>query len=651
MFHTFLTGALITISATASIATVAAVTDADPVHAADDTPWTLPETPPRCTTAQATSGDVAGCLLAFYDDPADTGWGAPPAPGVGPGWSWLGYTYNGSPALDAWEATYIAANTAPVAGKAAGYLETHAAAQTLFEGFLGEIAANGYRVHAVSGYSFRCTSANGGWSCPSGDPGDLSNHAWGLAIDMNAGTNPIRSYSGIDGQTACLTPIQTDLPRWVIQTAEKWGLYWGGYGWNNGCQSTSTQRTVVSRDPPHFEFRGTPEHAAAIASFNLTNDPSATCIDVVTDSGDLEQRCTLDGVPQAGWRLPVRLDAPDDAVAALVNLTGTAAATPGSFTIEDCGPRQAGARDTTSLQFSPGSAIATMAVAPLDAADGFCIWRSASAHSIVDVIGYLTASGERVWVDPTDPTRVTDTREHATCTPTQECLDGPVEHEGIRRIPTSDSSPRLANITTTRSDGWGWLQAGRCDDVGPGRMFSNLNYVDGGARANLVLMEGGDAGTCTYVFTGTHVIVDELARLDPVNGFGWEVSAARRVYDSGARLAGGSVAEVDLGTSAPAVALAISVTQTDERGYATVAPCSAFADTIATDAEPETSSVNHVAGQHATNLALVETDGGKICVYTFGAARVTLDLQAELVDDHSLGLSPITPARTHDTRE
>lgn len=645
--RTLITGALVAVGVT----TIPAVVAPTAAQAQDDTPWTLPEPPPRCTTQQVDSGDVGGCLVALHHDAADIGWGSPPAPGVGPGWEWQGYTYNGSPALAGWEATYIAANSQPVAGTTAGTLETHVAAQTLFEGFLDEISARGYRVHDVSGYSFRCTSGNGGWSCPSGEPSDLSNHAWGLAIDMNSGTNPIRSYSGVDGATACLTPIQTDLPRWVVQTAERWGLYWGGYGWNNGCQTTATQRTVVSRDPPHFEFRGTPAQAAAIASFNLHGDPDATCFDVVTDDGNIEERCTIGGVPQTGWRLPVRLDAPDDAAAALINLTGTAASTTGSFTIEDCGPRSSGPRGTTSLRFSPGSAIATMAVAPLSPDGDFCVWRSAAAHSVVDVIGYLTESGERVWIDPVVPSRITDTREHATCTPDGACREGPVEHQGTRRIPTSDASPRLANITTTKSDGWGWLQAGRCDDVGPNRTFSNLNFVEVGARANLVLMEGGDAGTCSYVHTGTHVIVDELARLDATEGYGWRVTDADRVYDSGGRLAGGSVTEVDLGTEAPAAAVAITVTETDGRGYATVAPCSEFTDTLATDAEPETSSVNHVAGQSATNLALVETDGGTICVYTYGSAHVTLDLQAELVDDHTIGLSPITPIRTHDSRE
>lgn len=647
LIRTLLTGALIAVSA----ATIASVASPGTAGALDNTPWTLPETPPRCTTQQADSGDVGDCLLAFYHDPTEIGWGSPPAPGVGPGWEWQGYTYNDSPALAPWESTYIAANAAEVAGKAPGYLEAHVDAQILFEGFLNEISTKGYRVHAVTGYSFRCTSGNGGWSCPSGDPGDLSNHAWGLAIDMNAGTNPIRSYTGVDGETACATPIQTDLPRWAIETAEKWGLYWGGYGWNNGCQSTSTQRSVVYRDPPHFEFRGTPEQAAAIAAFNLRDDPSATCFDVVGDDGGVEQRCTLDGVPHTGWRLPVRVEAPDGAVAALVNLTGTAAKAVGSFTIEDCDPRAGDERGTTSLQFAPGSAIATMAVAPLSADDTFCIWRSAPAHSIVDVIGYLTDAGERVWVDPVDPTRVTDTRGEPTCSPGRECREGPIEHEGIRQIPTSDPSPRLANITTTRSDGWGWLQAGRCNDVGPNRMFSNLNYVEGGVRANLVLMEGGEAGTCTYVYTGTHVIVDELARLDDEVGYGWRVTDAARVFDSETPLAGGTVTEVDLGTDAAAAAVAITVTDTAVRGYATVAPCSEFDAVLATGVEPETSSVNHLAGQRATNLALTETDGGTVCVYTYGDARVTLDLQAELVDDQTIGLAPTTPLRSHDTRE
>ena len=233
------------------------------VQALDNTPWVLPSSPPRCTNQKVESGDVAGCVITFYDEPSSTGWGVPPAPGVGDGWRWSGYWYNGSPALAAWESTYIAANIEPVAGLRTGTLRTHVAAQALFEGFLDEIGAKGYRVRDGSGYSFRCTDGSGGWSCPGGDPADLSNHAWGLAIDINAGTNPIRSYASIAGATACMTPIQTDMPQWVIQTAEKWGLYWGGYGWNNGCTSPDEVKPTATRDATHFEFRGSPSRPPA----------------------------------------------------------------------------------------------------------------------------------------------------------------------------------------------------------------------------------------------------------------------------------------------------------------------------------------------------------------------------------------------------
>ena len=165
---------------------------------------------------------------------AATGWGHPARPGrrrgMGAG------TAIGTTARPPWRpGSRRTSPPTPSQGRrpcAPASLQTHVAARALFEGFLDEISAKGYRVRDGSGYSFRCTDGSGGWSCPGGDPSDLSNHAWGLAIDINAGTNPIRSYSSIDGATACMTPVQTDMPQWVIQTAEKWGLYWGGYGWN-----------------------------------------------------------------------------------------------------------------------------------------------------------------------------------------------------------------------------------------------------------------------------------------------------------------------------------------------------------------------------------------------------------------------------------
>lgn len=638
----------------ANVATIALPSAPATAATRDETPWQLPVTPPRCTTADANSGNVGHCLLAFYSDPSDTGWGNPPAPGVGAGWTWAGMGYNGSPALEWWEANLIAENAEPVAGLSAGRLETHVNAQALFEGFLREISAGGYRVRDAHGYSYRCTSGNGGWNCPSGNPDDLSNHAYGLAIDMNAGTNPIRNYTRIDGVTACQTPMATDMPRWVIQTAERWGLYWGGYGWNSGCADTSTDRNSVYRDPPHFEFRGTPAQAAAIAAYNLRNQPGAVCSTVVDESGADAERCNLSGRPEAGWRLPVQVAAPAGAEAVMINLTATEATAHGYLTLEDCMPRS-GERETSALTFAPGENVASMAIVPLDDRNRFCIFRSAAVHSIVDVVGYLGAGGEPLWFEPTQPTRLTDTREQGNCAPFQECQPGPIPDAAIHAVPTEDDRPRIANIAAIDGAGPGYLQTGACERLGPTQNFSNLNYMGAGVRSNLTVMDGGDAGSCVFALRQAHVIVDELGRLDAARGYGWSLMAPERRLDTrecsttwcGGRPTQGTVIEIDLGTTAPAAAIAITVTQTAGPGYISVGRCETFEGRD----EPATSNLNHMANQTVTNLALVDLDNGRFCAFTRADAHVVIDLQAQLVDEQAVGLTPTDQTRIHDSRE
>lgn len=645
---------LVTAALIGSGLVVGGATTAPTALALDDTPWDLPTTPDRCTRAEANSGDVGGCLLAFYEDAATTGWGQPPAPGVGEGWTWTGSRYNGSPALADWETQRIAENRETLAGLAAGQLRTHVAAQPLFEGFLREIAANGYEVHDAGGYSFRCTSGNGGWSCPSGDPDDLSNHAWGLAVDMNAGTNPIRQYTAIGGVTACQTPMETDLPQWVIRTAEKWGLYWGGYGWNNGCTDLTTERTSVYRDPPHFEFRGTVEQAAAIADFNLSGDPGWICFDVVDDIGGTHESCNWTGRPEADWRIPVETGAPDGTKAAMINLTATEAAGPGFLTLEDCGPRS-GHRTTSALTFANGDTMAVMAVVPLDADGRFCVYRSTDVHSIVDVLGYIGDDGDPLWFDPSVPTRLTDTRTTGSCRPLQECESGPVPNGSIHAVPTVDDRPRVANIAVVDGQGPGFLQAGACDGVGDGQTFSNLNYLDDAARSNLALIAGGDVGSCVFALTEAHVLVDELGALDPVEGYGWSLEPPRRSLDTrecsdtwcSSRPEARSVIEVDLDTDAPGAAIAITATETAAPGFVTVGSCDNF-----TDAENvTTSNLNHLGGQTVTNLALVALDEGRVCIYTLAAAQLIIDVQAELTAERVDGLTPTEPTRVHDSRD
>jgi hypothetical protein len=630
-----------------------ALSPAATVSALDNTPWVLPSAPPRCTTQQVESGNVAGCIVAFYEDPSSTGWGTPPAPGVGEGWTWNGYWYNGSPALATWESTYIRANAAAIGALRVGALRTHAQVQALFEGFLTEITANGYRVRDASGYGFRCTAASGGWTCPSGDPDDLSNHAWGLAIDMNASTNPIRSYAAVDGVTACQTPIETDLPQWVIQTAEKWGLYWGGYGWNSGCPSTSTERQVVERDPPHFEFRGTPRQAAAIAAFNLGSNPNAVCRTVVNNDGNDIRQCGFSARPPAGTRLAVDLDPPAGAVAALINLTATDAEAPGYLTLESCGAR-ATPPTTSALTFGTGDTVAAMAIVPISAEGRFCVYRSAPVHSVVDVAGYVGANGQPLWYEPATPTRLTDTRVDGACEPGAACRPGQLPAGSRQSVPTSTPDARFVNLTVIDARAPGYLQVGRCADVGGQSSFSNLNTTGTAARANLALVPSSDTGTCAFSSSVADVIVDELGTLDATTGLGWKLVPQRRIVDTRLcspqwcenRPGAGRMIELDLATASPGAAIAVTVTDTSGLGFVTVGRC---AD-LANGGAGRTSNVNYRRGVTVTGLALVALDAGKMCAFTSASAHLVIDVQAELTAEHQLGLLPVSPARAHDSR-
>jgi hypothetical protein len=65
-----------------------------------------------------------------------------------------------------------------------------------------------------------------------------SNHSWGLAVDLNAPTNPMGST------------LKTDMPKWMVDLWTTYGFRWGG---------TFTRL----KDAMHFEYMGTPADAKA----------------------------------------------------------------------------------------------------------------------------------------------------------------------------------------------------------------------------------------------------------------------------------------------------------------------------------------------------------------------------------------------------
>lgn len=85
------------------------------------------------------------------------------------------------------------------------------------------------------GYQIRRDWSWGFNNRPIGSGTTPSYHSWGLAIDINAPTNPMRR------------PLTTDHPRWMRDLWIGYGFTWGGI-WS-------------TPDPMHYEWRGTPAQA------------------------------------------------------------------------------------------------------------------------------------------------------------------------------------------------------------------------------------------------------------------------------------------------------------------------------------------------------------------------------------------------------
>lgn len=101
-------------------------------------------------------------------------------------------------------------------------------------GWLGEqTIRRGYRIRREDTWGYACRAISGTRT--------PSNHSWGLAVDINAQTNPYASR------------LVTDMPSWMVEFWESHGFRWGG-------------RYSRSKDAMHYEFMGTPTDAARITA-------------------------------------------------------------------------------------------------------------------------------------------------------------------------------------------------------------------------------------------------------------------------------------------------------------------------------------------------------------------------------------------------
>ena len=631
------------------------------IDMSNSTPWTLPSMPAKCTEVQIAAGDVASCVITKYTDVTKTGWGTPPFPiaadgTLNPGWKSNGWAYSGSPALKDWEAA-LWKNAEKVGTIRAGALQAPPAALALFEGFLGEIQTNGYRITDAIGYNFRCTS-NTRKDCVGLTSASLSNHSWGLAIDINVGANPeVRYVPTADSPTtACAVPMATNIPQWVVQIAEKWGLLWGGYGWSGGCATSATIKSSVIRDPMHFEFRGSVEDAVKIASVNGVS-VKRYCSNVV-ESGATVRKCTWQDRPQAGWRTSIPLLGPAGATSALVNITLTGASGSGYVTAESCDGNVTGERSWSNGNVAVGATVANLAVVPLDALGRFCLYNSTAMHMIVDAQGFFMpsrlADSNATKFTPLMPTRILDTRKignKVVASSSREVL--------VNGIP-KDSVAMLTNLTVTSTAHEGYLAGESCDKLSSNAPeSSNLNFSANDTVANLAVVTLGSlsqgTGFCTWANQGLHQIVDIQGVFTPGStgmwGFNLEsqsrlVDTRRCVTDCAEVFRPGAIIKLKAPAGASAVLVNLTLTDAANAGFVVADRCSTMSMSTETP-----SNANVAVGDTVANLAVVPVDAdGTFCVYTSSATRVIVDIQGTFSPSGDLRFIPVSSVRRFDSR-
>lgn len=582
------------------------------------------------------------------------------------GWVWNGWGYNGSPALDAYS-KQLTSNTRQIGAMPPGSLRAFAAALPLYEQFYAEIQAKGYVVRNGGTWVFRCTASTRK-DCAGLTKYALSNHAFGLASDINTVQNPMVRYYASGSTSACAVPMKTDMPRWVVQTAEKWGLYWGGYGWTSGCQSPTQWRDSVSRDPMHFEFNGTPQQAQAILRRNLG---SGTCIDIVNELGQPINWCLMKGeVPPAGTRLAIRTDAPAGAAAALVRVTTSGATSNTWYTAESCDPRPSGRRSTMSGTASVGRTLVSTVMAPLDSAGRFCVYQGGAFHTTVEVDGFFVPSAthpESLEYTPSTTQRTLATATTPFCGPDGTCWPaGPVAPgQEVANLAASADLPE-AVLATVRAGGGttGSIGAGACGATAatvPG--WLTLNPADTvTSRTGVVPATATEAGVlfCTRAGVATQETVDVSGFFVPPGGGGLTLStvATRRLVNTrGCWLGtdqtthcveplGGSAAAVG---TAPAGAAAVAVTLNLLNATGQYDVAAGACDTDPSGWTVWGTSVKSSAYVSAFAIVPVSASG-TFCVRATGPVNVLVDLTGVLTAGDDLGFVPVEVRRVYSTR-
>jgi Cysteine-rich secretory protein family len=209
------------------------------------------------------------------------------------------------------------------------------------------------------------------------------------------------------------------------------------------------------------------------------------------------------GAAGQSYSMPLAGVVGDDAVAVAINLTATQPGAAGYLAAYPCGGT---VPLVSNVNYTAGQTIPNSAIVPIGANRSICVFSSTPAHVIVDLSGAFGSGGAAL--TPVVPARLLDTRAGTGG------WFGPLGHTqavnlgvaGRAGVP-GNAVAVVLNVTVTDTLGAGYLTVYPCG--GPVPVASNLNFMPGDTRANLVTVQlGANGDVCFYSYSRASVIAD-----------------------------------------------------------------------------------------------------------------------------------------------
>ena len=331
-----------------------------------------------------------------------------------------------------------------------------------------------------------------------------------------------------------------------------------------------------------------------------------------------------------------RVGVPGDAESVALNVTTDAAVEGGFVTVFACGSPVPNA---SNLNYAIGQTIANAVITRIGSDGKVCLYNFGATNLIADVTGYFQSGA----FEPlSQQARLLDTR------PGTATFDGEFAGIGVREARSTleltvagragvpgDAGAVALNVTVDAARAGGFVTVFACGVDVP--TASNLNYVTGQTIANAVITRlGANGAVCFYTDGATDLIVD-VAGVLPASTLNM-LSAPQRLLDtrpglstSDGLFAGGGLrpAESTLqlpvagraGVPADASAVVLNVTADAAVGDGFITIHGAGTE------RPNASNLNYRGGQTIANAAIARVGaGGQICLYTFGATHLIVDV-------------------------